>query len=139
MTEELWLVDDKEDPTRVNAVATCTLLGNEESVTAGTLVTRELDNVVIGVLVTEGVCDVELDDGSIIGVELCVEEVAGAAGADVGDEDEETSADLEAGVEVAALADVDGGVPVTIVVPLCDVRKVSALCFIRLNQNLLCE
>lgn len=93
------------------------------------LVTRELDDIMIGVLVVDGVWDVVLDVASEIGVALCVEEVACAAGADVGGGDEETSADLEADVEVVALADVDGGgVPVTIVVPLCDRRDFSPLC-----------
>lgn len=49
------LEDEDEDPTRVNAVAILIVLGNEESVTAGTLVTGELDDVEIGVLVVKGV------------------------------------------------------------------------------------
>ena len=37
--EELWLLDEDADPAKVKAVATGTVVGKEESVRAGTLVT----------------------------------------------------------------------------------------------------
>ena len=79
------------------------------------------------VLVVEGVWDVEVDDASGVGVAFCVDEVSGAGDADTGGEDDETCAGFVVGVEVAAFAEVEGGgVPVTIVVPLCGTG--SALC-----------
>lgn len=122
--EELELEDDA-DPI-VKAVAILIELGNEESVSAAILVTEELVDDEVEVLVVVGIWDVELDvDG--VGVTSCIEEeVAGATGAEVGGVVDDDTAACEEIVAAFGVVEEAGGVPVTIVVPFYDYEEQSA-------------
>jgi hypothetical protein len=123
--EELELEDD-DDPT-VNAVAILSELGKEERVTAAILVAEELVDVEVGVLVVGRVWDVELVANGV-GVDSCVkDEVAGATGAEVGGVEDEETAACEEVLAAFGVVEEAGGVPVTIVVPFCNKRIVSAM------------
>lgn len=120
-----------DEPTSVNAVAICTELGNEDNVTAAIVVERvarvvDVVDEVVEVLVVEEGCGVGVLDVDTTGVEeSCVDEVAGGATlVEDGEakDDEGATAFEPAGAVDALLTVVDepGGVPVMIVVPLCE-------------------